>query len=351
MSEAMGVGCEVRRRFDAQTKPPGSLGVLEEVVVRIAEACGTADIPIDPVAAVLFAGDHGVCVHGVSAYPQEVTRQMVLNFARGGAAASVLAGELGVELTVMDCGVVGGRFEAVPERAGFQFRDARAGEGTADLLAGPAVSDEQFESLWEAGRGAALEAVADGAETLVAGEMGIGNTTAASALACGLGFGAVDELVGHGTGVSEEGLNRKRAVLLEALRLHAISPEKTGLELMRHWLARVGGFEMVAMAGFFQAGLEARKVVVVDGFIASSVAAAVSVGFPKLCPGFVFAHVSAERGHRVLLERMGVSPLLDLGMRLGEGTGALMAIPLLRQAVALYRGMATFQSAGVSHSR
>lgn len=348
MREGMGVGGEVRRRLDSQTKPPGSLGYLEEVVVRMAEARGVAEAQVDPVAVVLFAGDHGVCVHGVSAYPREVTRQMVLNFARGGAAASVLARELGVGLTVVDCGVVGGRFDVVPERSGFRFEEARGGDGTADFVSGPAMSEVQFDRLLEAGRRLALEAIAGGAETLVAGEMGIGNTTAASALVCGLGFGDGEALVGRGTGVGEEGILRKRAVVEAALRLHTPRGAVMGLELMRHWLSRVGGFEMAAMAGFFQAGLEARKVVVVDGFIASAVAAAVSVGYPTLSGGFVFAHVSGERGHRTLLERMGVRPLLDFGMRLGEGTGALVAIPLLRQAAALYRGMATFAEAGVS---
>jgi nicotinate-nucleotide--dimethylbenzimidazole phosphoribosyltransferase len=339
---------EVRRRLDAQTKPPGSLGFLEEVIVRMAEARGVAGVSVDPVSVVLFAGDHGVCVHGVSAYPQEVTRQMVLNFARGGAAASVLAAELGVGLTVVDCGVVGGRFAGVPERSGFRFEEARAGEGTTDFLAGPAMSEGQFDGLLEAGRRVALAAVAVGAETFVAGEMGIGNTTSASALLCGLGFGNAETLVGRGTGVGEEGVLRKRGVVESAVRLHATGFPLSGVALMRHWMSRVGGFEMAAMAGFFHAALEAKKVVVVDGFIASAVAAAISVGYPPLRGGFVFGHVSAERGHRALLERMEVRPLLDLGMRLGEGTGALVAISLLRHAVALYRGMATFSEAGVS---
>lgn len=350
MSGVSAVENAVRRRLDAQTKPPGSLGFLEELVVRMAEARGDVEVKVDPVAVVLFAGDHGVCAHGVSNYPQEVTRQMVLNFARGGAAASVLARELGVGLTVMDCGVVGGRFEVVPERMGFRFEEARAGEGTTDFLVGPAMSEEQFEGLWQAGRRVALDAVGTGAETLVAGEMGIGNTTAASAMACGLGFGDAESLVGQGTGVGAEGVARKRAVVESALRLHQPRASLSGVALMRHWLSRVGGFEMVAMAGFFQAGLEAHKVVVVDGFIASAVAAAVAVGYPPLSGGFVFGHVSAERGHRVLLEGLGVRPLLDLGMRLGEGTGALAAIPLLRHSVALYHQMSTFESAGVSNS-
>lgn len=350
MSGESALRAEVRRRLDAQTKPPGSLGFLEELVACMAEARGVVEVKVDPVAVVIFAADHGVCVRGVSAYPQEVTRQMVLNFARGGAAASVLARELGVGLTVVDCGVVGGRFVEVPERRGFRFEEARAGEGTTDFLVGPAMSEEQFDGLWDAGRRVALEAIVAGAETLVAGEMGIGNTTSATALACGLGFGDAESLVGRGTGVGEDGVLRKRGVVKESLRRHAPVQPLSGVALMRYWLSCVGGFEMVAMAGFFQAALEARKVVVVDGFIASAVAAAVSIGYPQVSGGFIFAHVSGERGHRVLLERMGVRALLDLGMRLGEATGALVAIPLLRQAAALYCGMATFKTAGVSDS-
>lgn len=345
-----GLEAEVRARLDSQTKPPGSLGWMEDVVVQMALVRGKAEVDLDPVGVFLFAGDHGVCARGVSAYPQTVTRQMVLNFAGGGAAAAVLAREFGLGLTVVDCGVLGGPFTDLPVREGFDFIDARIGEGTRDFVVGAAMSEQEFDRAWSAGRRIAEEAIARGARTLIAGEMGIGNTTAASALCCGLGFGSAAEMVGRGTGVRDEGLVKKVEVVDLALRRHASGPLGDE-DRMRYWLQRVAGFEMVSMAGFYAAGLEARCVVVVDGFIATAVAASVHVGYPKFRRGFIHAHRSSEKGHGLLMERLGVRPVLDLGMRLGEGTGALMAIPVLRAAVSLYRKMATFEQAGVDREQ
>ncbi|MBA4286972.1 MAG: nicotinate-nucleotide--dimethylbenzimidazole phosphoribosyltransferase [Xanthomonadaceae bacterium] len=317
------------------TKPAGALGQLETLAVQLAALQGREMPSADRVAITVFAADHGVAARGVSAFPQAVTQQMIANFAAGGAAISVLARALGARLEVVDVGSL--NQGAVP--AGVV--DARIAAGTADFSRRPAMSAAQLEQALAAGRAAVVRA--GPVDLFIAGDMGIANTTAATALACVLLGAAPRELAGPGTGLDADGVSRKAAVIAEALALHAAhrhAPEAA--------LARLGGFEIAAIAGSYIACAQAGLAVLVDGFIASSAALCAIHLNPAVRPWLLFAHRSAEPGHARLLAAMAASPLIDLGLRLGEASGAAIAVPLLRLACALHEGMATFASAGVS---
>jgi nicotinate-nucleotide--dimethylbenzimidazole phosphoribosyltransferase len=324
------------------TKPPGSLGRLEELAVWYAGARGS--FPVDPPARAelfVFAADHGVTAEGVSAYPSAVTAAMVANFLGGGAAVNVLARSCGVELTVVDVGV-DGDVPVAARAASPAFVSEKVRRGTGNLRREPAMTRTEAEAAVALGDRLAGNAVARGAGLLAAGEMGIGNTTAAAAVACALAGLAPDAAVGRGSGVGERGVALKADVVRDALALHRPDPaDPAGV------LAAVGGLEIAAMAGLMLGGARRRVPVVVDGFI-SSAAALVAVA---LAPGarayLCFSHLSHERGHRALGDVMDARPLLDLDMRLGEGTGAVLATHLIRAAVRLQREMATFESAGV----
>jgi nicotinate-nucleotide--dimethylbenzimidazole phosphoribosyltransferase len=287
---------------------------------------------------VVFAADHGVCAEGVSAYPQEVTAQMVLNFLRGGAAINALARTAGIELVVVDAGVL----TPLPASDGLIIR--RAGAGTENFCARPAMSSVQMHAALDTGIELAWEAVEAGCDLLGCGEMGIGNTTSASAIAAALTAIPVENVVGRGTGADDKCLARKRFAIERALVLH-IGKLDTPLGILQC----LGGFEIAAMTGFCLGAAARRVPVVVDGFI-STAAAALTV---RLCPAsadYVFAsHRSAEPGHPHVLAIIGQRPLLDLGMRLGEGTGAALAIPIVQAAVAAFTQMATFSDAAVSN--
>ncbi len=324
-------------RQDNLTKPPGALGRLEAVAVQLAALQGSARPAADRVRIVVFAGDHGVAAEGISAFPQAVTTEMLRNFARGGAAINVLARQLGAELEVVNLGTVidPGPLPGVLE--------VHLGPGTANLAMEPAMSEAQLMRAMHAGRHAAERAVVGKGQLFLGGEMGIGNTTAAAALASALLGLAPQELAGPGTGLAPEGVERKAQVIGRALALHGARVEEP-LEALR----RLGGFEIAAMAGAFIACAQMGLPVLVDGFIASVAALAAT----HLCPGaeawFLYGHASAEPGHRRVLAALGAQPLLDLGMRLGEGSGAATAVPLVRLACALHNEMATFAEAGVS---
>jgi nicotinate-nucleotide--dimethylbenzimidazole phosphoribosyltransferase len=293
----------------------------------------------DPIRILLFAADHGVAAEGVSAYPQAVTQQMVRNIAAGGAAIAVLARALDVGLEIIDLGTVD-PLGPVPG-----VRSERLGPGTANLVVAPAMTRAQLAGALNAGRSAAERALDDGVRLLIAGEMGIANTTAATALACAALGGPVDALVGPGTGLDPGGVAHKAAVIQRALTLH-LRPEHSPLEL----LARLGGFEIAAIAGAFIRAAQGGLPLLVDGFIVS-VAALIAVRIqPELRHWLLYSHASAEPGHRRVLEALDATPLLDLGMRLGEGTGAAAAVPLLRLACTLHQQMATFGEASVSES-
>jgi nicotinate-nucleotide--dimethylbenzimidazole phosphoribosyltransferase len=319
------------------TKPPGALGQLESLAIRLAALQGTEQPGVERVHIAVFAGDHGVAVEGVSAFPQAVTGEMVRNFARGGAAISVLARALGATLEVTNLGTVNdpGPIDGVSS--------LKLGAGTANFTLGPAMNEHQLALAFHAGRHAAERAKLAGAQLFIGGEMGIGNSTAATALACALLDIAPEQLAGPGTGLDAAGVQRKIDVIRRALQLHnghMLSP----LEALR----RVGGFEIAALAGSYLACAHMGVPVLVDGFIASSAALAAARMHAGVKEWLLFSHASAEPGHRRLLEELGAQPLLDLGLRLGEGSGAATAVPLLRLACALHNQMATFAEAGVS---
>ncbi len=319
------------------TKPPGSLGRLESLAVRLAAMQGRERPSLERVRIALFAADHGVAGEGVSAFPQAVTGQMLRNFSAGGAAICVLARGLGAELELVDLGTAGPPLD-LPG-----VRRAQLGPGTANLARGPAMTGHQVAAALAEGRAALVRAQAAGAQLFIAGEMGIANTTSAAALACALLGRPAADLAGPGTGLDAVGVGRKAAVIERALDLHGPHLGEP-LEALR----RLGGFEIAAMAGAYVACAQAGVPALADGFIAG-VAALVAV---RLCPGagdwLIQAHASAEPGHALVLAALGAQPLLDLGLRLGEGSGAALAVPLLRLACALHAEMATFAEAGVS---
>ena len=349
-----------RARQDQLTKPPGSLGRLETLAIWLA-SCQRRTVPLALQPAIaIFAADHGVTAQGVSAYPSVVTAEMVRNFARGGAAISVLAHARRIPLSVIDVGVA----TDLEPLAGVTTARIRA--GTADSSAAPAMAINEARAALQVGREIATQQIDAGANLLIGGEMGIGNTTAAAALLVALAQVPLDIAVGAGTGLDASGIERKRAVVARMLaraqrrETHrgsdAVPTDRAqpGTEHTTHsaldWLAQVGGLEIAALAGYYSAAAAARVPVIVDGFIAT-VAAIVA---ERLAPGttawLVAAHRSAERGHAAALEVLGLKPLLDLDLRLGEGSGAAVAIALLDAAVALHAQMATFDEAGVSRS-
>ena len=325
----------IRRAIDGKTKPPGSLGELEALAARIARVQGVLAPRLRRCRLILFAGDHGVAAEGVSAYPQEVTRQMVVNFLAGGAAANVFARANGVELSVVDAGVAGRPLDA----PGLLSR--RIGAGARNFAREPAMTREQYEASLRAGAEVGAGAAAEG-ECAAFGEMGIANTSSATLIAHKLTGAPLDALTGRGAGLDDEGLAHKRRVLARAA---ARTPGRLDPPAA---LTEYGGFEIVMMAGAMIGAARAGAVVVVDGFIATAAALAADRLAPSLRDYLVFAHRSAEPGHQAMLDDLGARPLLDLGLRLGEGTGALLAWPILRSAAAMLSDMASFESAGVS---
>lgn len=319
------------------TKPPGALGRLEDVAIQLAALQGCGKPCVERVWISVFAADHGVATAGVSAFPQAVTAQMIANMAAGGAAISVLAKRIGAELELIDLGTV------APVAPHPLIRKAVIAQSTANLAEGPAMSRAQLEQALGEGAAAVDRARASGAELFIAGEMGIGNTTAAAALAAGLLGRSAADLVGPGTGLDQAGLARKRALIDTALARHADRLADPAAAL-----AGLGGFEIAAMAGAYIACAQQGLPALVDGFISSAAALAAC----RLCPGagdwMLLAHASAEPGHRAVVEAIGGRALLDLGMRLGEGSGAAAAVPLLRLACQLHAEMATFAEAGVA---
>ncbi|RON06309.1 nicotinate-nucleotide--dimethylbenzimidazole phosphoribosyltransferase [Pseudomonas brassicacearum] len=319
------------------TKPAGSLGQLESVAVQLAGLQGRVKPSLNQLWIAIFAGDHGVVAEGVSAFPQEVTGQMLHNFVSGGAAISVLARQLEARLEVVDLGTV------TPSLNLLGVRHLHIGPGTANFVHGPAMTQVQGEQALQAGRDSVLRAIAEGSELFIGGEMGIGNTTAASAVACALLDCPVAHLTGPGTGLSAAGVSHKAQVIERALALHAA---QRGDVLQT--LFNLGGFEIAALVGAYLACAQEGLAVLVDGFICS-VAALVAVRLNPACHEWLlFGHRGAEPGHRHVLETLGAEPLLDLGLRLGEGSGAALAVPLLRLACDLHGQMATFAEAAVA---
>ncbi len=326
--------------LDNLTKPQGSLGRLEELALQLYMIQGGNKPQADPCRVYTVAGDHGVVAEGVSLFPQEVTRQMVANFVHGGAGINVLARTAGAELFVVDAGCLGGPFDAHPN-----LIQGKVAEGTANLAVGPAMSIAQCEQALLLGVDLADRAKAAGVRVLGTGDMGIGNTTPSTALYCAyLGLDPAP-MTGPGTGLDQAGVGRKVAVIKRGLAANAAAIS-SGDPLTI--LAALGGYEIACLAGLILGAAKNRQMVCVDGFIST----AACVAAWKLCPATadytVLAHASAEPGHKLAVEKMGKTPLLHLGLRLGEGTGAALAMFLLRSAAAIFNEMASFASAGVS---
>jgi nicotinate-nucleotide--dimethylbenzimidazole phosphoribosyltransferase len=323
-----------QRRLDSLTKPAGSLGVLEDLALRLAAIRGFPP-RVDHVEVLVFAGDHGVTDEGVSAFPKAVTAQMVLNFARGGAAINVFARQCQASVTVIDVGVDA----ELPPTPGLIIDKVR--RGTRNLLREDAMTSAECSLALAAGARRCAERIDAGAQLLCFGEMGIGNTTAAAALICALLPQSPAECVGRGTGVDDATHARKISVVERALaRVKTQSPLSV--------LASVGGLEIAAITGAMLHAASRRAPVLVDGFIASSAALCAIRAAPEAAPFLIFSHRSAEKGHVRVLEVLKQRPLLDLDLRLGEGTGAVLAVPLLRTACAMVAEMAMFDSAGVA---
>jgi nicotinate-nucleotide--dimethylbenzimidazole phosphoribosyltransferase len=324
---------DARRAYDAKTKPRGSLGRLEELGIQLSGIRGFVPSSLDA-AIVVAAADHGVAAEGVSAYPSEVTAQMVLNFAAGGAAINVLARQAGARLLVVDAGV------AAPVEAEGVL-PLRIAAGTTSFTSGPAMSEGHARRGLEAGAG--LVASLAPVDVVALGEMGIGNTTSASAVTAALLGADPEQVCGRGTGVDEAGLARKVDAVRRGL---AANPSREPIAV----LAGVGGFELAVLAGVVLACARERIAVLLDGFITTA-AALVAVRLePAASEVLIASHRSPEPGHTLLLTELGLEPLLDLSLRLGEGTGAALALPLLRSAVAILAEMATFADAGVTDS-
>jgi nicotinate-nucleotide--dimethylbenzimidazole phosphoribosyltransferase len=324
------------------TKPPGSLGRLEEIAAWYAGARASfpPPRPSHPLAAV-FAADHGVAACGVSAYPSSVTAGMVANVMAGGAAISCMARRLGIEVVLVDVGVAGD-LSAVPTNPVIPLVCAKVRAGTRNFAREPAMTREEARAAMRVGRDVALRAVADGQDLLAVGEIGIGNTTAAAALICAFTRSFPVDVVGLGTGVSDEARARKVQIVDDALRLHSSElGDPLGV------LAAVGGLELAAMTGFLLAAARFRIPIVIDGFLATAAALAAKAFDAKVVDYLLAAHASAERGASLATTALGKVPILDLGMRLGEGTGAVLALDIVRTAVDLQLSMATFATAGI----
>lgn len=326
-----------RRRHDQLTKPPGSLGRLEEIGVWLAGVRGEVRPRVDNPVVIVAAADHGVVRNGVSAYPSEVTPQMVLNFLAGGAAVSVLARSVGARVVVVDAGVA----SDLPAHPELLVR--RGGAGTADISAGPAMTRAQARQMIEHGIELAEAQIAAGAGLIVLGEMGIGNTTPSAAIVAVVSGRPVAEVTGAGTGLPPEGIRRKVAVIEQAIAVNQPEPDD-GLGL----LAALGGFEIGLLAGVVLGAARARVPVLLDGFITGAAALIARALAPATAPFLLASHRSREPGHAAALAVLGLQPLLDLNLRLGEGSGALLALPLVRAAAAVLDEMATFADAGVS---
>jgi len=326
-----------RARQDDLTKPRGSLGQLESLSIRMAGITGQVMPKIEHKVVIVMAGDHGVTAEGVSAYPSEVTPQMVFNFLMGGAAINVLARHIGARVVIVDMGVA---TEMQPHP---DLVDKKVALGTQNIAVGPAMTPQQALQAIEAGASVVTAELEKGLDILATGDMGIGNTTPSAAIAAALTGRSPEEIVGRGTGVDDAGLQRKISAVQRALEVN--QPDAAdGLDI----LTRVGGFEIAGLVGAILAAVAHRKPVVIDGFI-STAAAMIAVSLaPQVKDYLISAHRSQELGHQIMLEWLGLDPLLDLQLRLGEGTGAVLAMSLVEAACKILSEMATFSEAGVS---
>ena len=332
---AMAAARELQARL---TKPAGSLGTLEDLSVRLAGLAGTCPPPLpDPAAIAVFAGDHGVHAQGVTPWPQEVTAQMVANFVAGGAVINAFARQVGASLMVVDVGV------AIPLHGGDTLLDANIRRGTRDLTVEPAMTLDEARAALEVGISVAGALIDGGAKCLITGDMGIANTTPAAALIAAFTGQDAAAVTGRGTGIDDGTHAHKITVIAGALARHAPDPRQPLATL-----AALGGLEHAALAGFILGAAERRVPVIIDGVIAGSAAVVAAAFAPDAVAAMVAGHRSIEPGATVALAHLGLTPLLDLGMRLGEGSGAALALPIVAAAVRVLHDVATFDSAGVS---
>ena len=323
-------------RQDQLTKPKGSLGVLEELSIKLAGIQGKPLPEISRKVIIVMAGDHGVADEGVSAFPQEVTPQMVANFAAGGAGINVLARHAGAEVRIVDMGV------ACPIDIPGVI-DKKIRPGTANMAVGPAMTRDQAVACIEAGIEVAEEAIADGADLLGTGDMGIANTTASSAILTVFSGAELEHSVGRGTGIGADALDKKREVIRRAIKVN--QPDKRdGLDV----LAKVGGLEIGGLAGVILAAAASRVPVIIDGFISSAAALIAASLCPESRSYMIASHVSVEPGHKLMLDQLALKPMLFMNMRLGEGTGAALASSLVEASCKVLAEMATFAEAGVA---
>ena len=326
-----------RARQDQLTKPLGSLGRLEELSIRLAGIFSEATPKIRKKTVILAAGDHGVVAEGVSAYPQDVTPAMVMNFLGGGAAINALANHAGADIVVLDAGVAAD----LPDHP--SLRSVKVGRGTDNIAVGPAMSREQAIRCLEIGIETAGEMIAAGSDLLACGDMGIGNTTPSSAITSVITGTDAAITTGRGTGLDDAGLAHKASVVERAIQVN--KPDaKDGLDI----LMKVGGFEIGVLAGVYLGAAAGHRPVIVDGFISGAAALIAYTIAPEAGNRFIASHQSVEPGHRISLSHMGLEPLLDLGMRLGEGSGAALSMHIVEAAAKCLSDMATFAEAGVS---
>ena len=318
------------------TKPPGSLGLLEEIAIRLAAMQGTERPAVNRVWVSVFAADHGVAEESVSAFPQAVTAQMVKNFVNSGAAINVLSRFVNADFEVIDVGLI----KAVDAST---VISERVGKGTANFAKEAAMTEAQMHTALTVGKSAVKRALTQETQLFIAGEMGIANTTSASALAVALTGLSAEQLTGAGTGVTHESIKQKTKLIKNAISLHQPLLE-TPLKVLQY----LGGFEISALVGAYIYAAQQGLPVLIDGFIAS-VAALLAVKInPEIKTWFFYAHCSQEKGHRLILKHLQARPLLDLNMRLGEGSGAVAAVPLLQMACKLHNEMATFEQAEIT---
>ena len=327
-----------RARQDTLTKPRGRLGRLEELSIQLAGITSCSLPSVERKTVIVMAADHGVTCEGVSAYPAEVTPQMVANFLHGGAAINVLARQANARVIVVDMGVA----TEIDDPSGKLIR-RRIGSGTANLAKGPAMTHEQAVKSIRSGIEITEAEIGRGVDILATGDMGIGNTTAASAIACALMNESPENIAGRGTGLDDHGLKRKIDVIRRAIDMNQPKPDDAF-----DVLTKVGGFEIGGLAGVMLATAANRKPILVDGFISTAAAMLAFALAPAVRDYMIAAHVSQERGHKLMLKWLGLNPLLDMNMRLGEGTGAALAFHLIEACTHILREMATFGEAGVS---
>ena len=320
-----------------KTKPPGSLGELESLAIQLATIQKTLTPTIYPACVLVFGADHGIAKQGVSAYPAEVTAQMMANFATGGAAINAICKSVNACLKVIDVGVKAPltQFESIAHE--------KVNASTNDFSRTPAMTTSEYEQAKAIGAKYAESAFNDGFNTVALGEMGIANTTSAAAIICALTGHRSEHIVGVGTGIDDQALIHKRSVVDSALKLH-----QTQVTDPEHILQTLGGFEIVAIVGAIEKAFELNLIIVIDGFISTAAALAACALEPAVRASLIFSHQSAETGHKLALEHLSAKPLLSMGLRLGEGSGAALSIPILHSAATILGEMATFEQAGVS---